>query len=75
MLFKISKCENEVEQLVGTIIDDFISGKSKKINDIDDMVGFVQHRLMMNLFDAKNDGLKFNQIRQNVINEFEIVKK
>ena len=39
------------------------------------MVGFIQHRLLINLNDESNVGLKFNQIRQNVINEFEIIVK
>ena len=75
MLFRIRKQQNEVEKLVGGIIDDFVSGKSKRINDVDDMVGFIQHRLLINLNDESNVGLKFNQIRQNVINEFEIIVK
>ena len=75
MLFRIRKQQNEVEKLVCGIIDDFVSGKSKRINDVDDMVGFIQHRLLINLNDELNVGLKFNQIRQNVINEFEIIVK
>ena len=43
MLFRIRKQQNEVEKLVGGIIDDFVSGKSKRINDVDDMVEYFKN--------------------------------